>query len=212
MTIVLASSSPRRIDYLIRLGIVFTAVAPDVDETIPPGTDPAAAVETLASAKATAVRPSNPDATIVAADTVVVIDGDMLGKPADAPTARSMLQRLQNRTHQVFTGLVMIRPDGHRTIEVVETLVTMRSLKPDQIDAYIATGEPMDKAGAYGIQGHGAALVGSINGCYSSVAGLPICRLTDFLTDSGHYDGDGITCGEGLDRPPASIEQRFPLR
>lgn len=212
MRLVLASSSPRRIGFLSELGLSFTAIAPDVDETIPAGTDPVTAVSDLAVAKARAVAGFHADALVIAADTIVVRDGEILGKPADAEHAHRMLTALQGRVHQVFTGVALIGPSDMQVIDVTRTDVRMRALDDKAISAYIATGEPMDKAGAYGIQAFGAALIAEIDGCFSSVAGLPICRVTDLLGSVGIWTAPVVPCGVPPDRAPDSIAQRFPLQ
>lgn len=212
MRLVLASSSPRRIGFLQQIGLSFTAVAPDVDETIAAGTDPLSAVSELAAAKASAVAVSHPDALVIAADTIVVCDADILGKPQDADHAHKMLTALQGRVHKVFTGVAMMGPNNVAVLDVTCTDVRMRALDDKAISAYIATGEPMDKAGAYGIQAFGAALIAEIDGCFSSVAGLPICRLTNLLGSVGIWTAPEIPCGEPPDRAPDSIAQRFSFQ
>ena len=186
MNIVLASASPRRRELLERIGVTnFTVAAPNVDESVEPGLSPADTVETLSLRKARAAAEHlGPDDLILAADTVVALDGGILGKPRDEDDAFSMLSALSGRENRVYTGVTVLR--GDRTVTQHEvTAVTFRALAPDEIWGYIATGEPMDKAGAYGIQGVGALLVSGIRGDYSNVMGLPVFRLGLILREFG---------------------------
>ena len=186
MNIILASASPRRRELLERIGITgFTVAAPNVDESVEPGLSPAAIVEELSLRKArAAAQKFGPDDLIIAADTVVALDTDVLGKPRDRDDAFSMLSALSGREHRVYTGVTVLR--GDRAVTRHEaTAVTFRELSPDEIRGYIATGEPLDKAGAYGIQGVGALLVSGIRGDYSNVMGLPVFRLGQILSDFG---------------------------
>ena len=171
--VILASGSPRRRELCAAMGLTFTVKTSDVDETIPRGTPPREAVEMLSRRKAEAILPA--DAIVIAADTVVAIGDTILGKPKSEEDARVMLCMLCGRTHEVFTG-VTVCYHGRILTASGETAVTFRTLTDDEITAYIATGEPMDKAGAYGIQGLGGALVESIDGEFDNVVGLP-CRL-----------------------------------
>ena len=206
--IILASSSPRRVGYLRDLGVEFVAVAPDVDETIDPGVPPVEMVLRIAGAKCKRVAAEFPAGSfVIAADTMVVLDGEILGKPVDAGDAQAMLRRLSGREHQVLTGLVVGGPDGFQHASVAETNVQMQGASDLEIATYVATGEPLDKAGAYGIQGRGGQLVASIRGCFSNVAGLPICRLSQVLTDLGMYSGEPVRCGQGLDAAIDSVRQ-----
>lgn len=125
------------------------------------------------------------DVWVLASDTIVVLDGLVLGKPSDAEDARSMLRRLSGRSHHVVSGLALVRGDGRRHTGAAVTRVTFRDLSPPLVDAYVATGEPMDKAGSYGIQGKGASLVQGIEGCYFNVMGLPVALLCDLLAEEG---------------------------
>ena len=186
MNIILASASPRRRELLERVGITdFTVAAPNVDESVEPGLSPADMVETLSLRKARAAAQTlGPDGLIIAADTVVALDADVLGKPRDGDDAFAMLSALSGREHRVYTGVTVLRGDRAVT-EHEETAVTFRALSPDEIWGYIATGEPMDKAGAYGIQGIGALLVSGIRGDYSNVMGLPVFRLGRILSGFG---------------------------
>ena len=177
--IVLASQSPRRRELLQKLGFRDFAVCPaDVDETVPPGITPQALVRDLSRRKALALNA--PGKVVIAADTVVALEGDILGKPRDEAEARSMLRRLSGREHQVYTG-VTVALDGRAETGVEETLVRFRPLSDREIEAYLATGEPMDKAGAYGIQERGCLLVQGIRGDFFNVMGLPLGKLADLL-------------------------------
>ena len=176
--LVLASASPRRRDLLARLGLAFEVRPTDADETWPDlPVGPAA--EAVALRKARAARA--PGALVLAADTVVVLDGDVLGKPADAADARATLRRLSGRTHTVTTGLAL-GLDGRETTASATTAVTFAELTDAEIAAYVATGSPLDKAGSYGIQDDaGALLVARIDGDYFNVVGLPLRTLYDTL-------------------------------
>ncbi len=180
--VVLASASPRRRELLAQLGVVFTMASPDVDETPLPGEGPVGYVHRLAIAKAFAVD-APPGALVVAADTTVDLGGEILGKPVDADDARSMLGRLSARTHRVHTG-VALRRGEQLVAEVITTLVTFTSLTPALIEWYVSTGEPLDKAGAYAVQGAGGVLVQRVHGSVSNVVGLPlhsVARLAEQL-------------------------------
>ena len=171
--IILASASPRRREILTTLGIPFRVVVSDADETLAAGIAPAEAVETLAARKAAAVAAlCGADETILAADTVVAIDGEILGKPADEADAASMLRRLSGRAHTVYTG-VALRRGGELRVAHEATRVRFAALTEADIASYIATGEPMDKAGAYAIQGRAARFIEGIEGDYFNVVGLP---------------------------------------
>ena len=186
MGIVLASRSPRRRQLLEQMGLRdFRIVCSDAHETAAPGPTPPALVEALSARKAAAVQHAAAAGDlIIAADTVVALDGRVLGKPADGPDAFAMLSALSGRRHQVYTGLTVVC-GAQRLTEHEVTAVTFRSLSSAEICAYIATGEPMDKAGAYGIQGRGALFVEGIEGDYYNVMGLPVCRLGRILARLG---------------------------
>jgi septum formation protein len=161
-------------------------VAPSsVSEALLAGESPEAHAERLSVEKASAVAESHPDAIVIAGDTVVVLGGEVLGKPADEEQAVDMLASLSGRTHQVVSGLALAFPDGHRASGFSTTLVTFRSFDVAFARRYVGTGEPMDKAGAYGIQGLGSALVQAIEGEYHTVMGLPIPLLLTMLEDGG---------------------------
>ena len=185
--LILASNSPRRRQLLALGGWVFDILVSNVDETRLPGEEPARYVRRLAEQKARAVLPRASAAhLIIGADTSVVIDGDVLGKPADTDEAREMLTRLRGRTHQVFTGIAVLRAgDGHIWTDVIVTDVPMRAYSAAEIERYIASGDPMDKAGAYGIQNPNFQPVASMTGCYASVMGLPLCSLSLLLREAG---------------------------
>ncbi len=184
--IILASNSPRRKELLGRMGIEeFKVSAPNVDESVEEGLSPARIVEELSQRKAqAAAKKAGPKDIIIAADTVVALDGAVLGKPRSEEDAFAMLSALSGREHHVYTGVTVLQ--GERAVtEHEETAVQFRELAPEEIRGYIATGEPMDKAGAYGIQGRGALLVSGIRGDYSNVVGLPVFRLGRMLTQFG---------------------------
>ncbi len=184
--IILASKSPRRRELLKQMGIEdFKVTAPNVDESVEPGLPPADIVEQLSLRKATAAaNRAGPNDLIIAADTVVALDGNVLGKPRDEEDAFAMLSALSGREHHVYTGVTVLR-GGERVTRHEETAVAFRDITPEEIRAYIATGEPMDKAGAYGIQGLGALLVSGIRGDYCNVVGLPVFRLGRMLSGLG---------------------------
>lgn len=184
MEIVLASASPRRRELLSLITEHFTVCPADADETLrdaPLGEE----VTRLSRLKAEAVQAQYPNAVCIGSDTMVTIDGLRLGKPKDADEAASMLRRLRGRTHEVLTGLAVLTPDGGAHTLYTCTRVTFRDFAEDELAAYLATGEPLDKAGAYGIQGLGGLLVAGIQGDYHNVVGLPVCRLGRMLLDFG---------------------------
>ncbi|MFO7585710.1 MAG: Maf family protein [Anaerolineales bacterium] len=182
-TLILASNSPRRRELLALGGWTFHLDVADINEDVRPGEEPAAYVERLAMEKAQAVLPrSRPGQVILGADTTVVLDGEILGKPADPAEARAMLTRLRGREHQVYTGIAVLRAsDQTLHSEVCLTQVPMRDYSDAEMDAYIASDDPLDKAGAYGIQNLDFQPVINMRGCYASVMGLPLCHLTVLL-------------------------------
>jgi septum formation protein len=185
-SLILASASPRRRELLGGLGLRFTVRAADIDETPRPGEDPAATVLRLARQKAAAE--AHPGELVLAADTVVVIDGELLGKPRDPEDARAMLARIAGREHTVLTGVALVEPDRDRRVsEVASSRVRMAPLTSDRIASYVATGEPLDKAGSYAVQGIGALFVEEIFGNYTNVVGLPL-PLTLRLVRGLGYD------------------------
>lgn len=190
--LVLASQSPRRALLLEMLGLRFDTMPADIDETYSAGEEPAAHAERLAREKTEAIAHQRPDAAIIGSDTVVIVDGDVLGKPRDDDEAVAMLMRLQGREHTVATGLA-VWYDGQLRSAVERVTVRFRLFEQATARAYVGTREPMDKAGAYGIQGYGATLVEAVDGDYFAVMGLPICRLILLLQDVGlHYDFTGL--------------------
>ncbi len=184
---VLASQSPRRRRLLKRLGVEFTIQVSPADEVIPPGAVPPEIVQMLAADKAAPVAQAHPTALVLAADTVVAHDGEILGKPQSADEATATLHRLSGTTHTVFTGLALHHHESSRTATAVEaTNVTFGTLTAGEIATYVATGSPMDKAGSYGIQDDlGALFVERIDGDYYNVVGLPLRRL--YLMLRAHF-------------------------
>jgi len=182
MNMILASASPRRRELLAAAGYDFAIHAPNIDETIDPQWTPLQAAQELACQKAATVAALYPGACVIAADTIVVIDGKILGKPVDEADAVRMLRQLSGREHMVITG-VCIQKNVRQIGFAEQTRVQFHPLSDDEIARYVATGEPMDKAGAYGIQGRGAVLVQGIVGDFYNVMGLPIARVVREL----HY-------------------------
>ena len=182
---ILASQSPRRQQLLRQIGIAdFEIIVPDADETYDPALSPEQIVSSISRKKAEAVRPLAKDALVIAADTMVFLDGLRLGKPKTQEEAREMLTALSGRTHHVCTGVTVCL--GSRVITEAETTsVTFRPLTGWEIARYVLTGEPMDKAGSYGVQGLGALFVEHIDGDYFNVMGLPLCRLGRMLKRFG---------------------------
>lgn len=189
--IILASSSPRRQELVRSLGVPYDIRVSHADETTEPGLAPEAIVETLSLRKAAAVHETlggedRRDAVIVGSDTIVVLDGTVLGKPQDEADALRMLTALQGRSHTVYSGIACIDgATGRSHTAHRATQVTMKSMDEARIRRYIATGEPLDKAGSYGIQGIGATLVESLQGDYFNVVGLPVSLLADMLEPFG---------------------------
>jgi septum formation protein len=177
---VLASASPRRRELLDLVGIQHTVDPADIDESMHAGEVPAAHVERLAREKASKVAARHPDAFVIAADTVVVLDGRVMGKPRTEDEAYAMLSDLSGATHTVLTGMACTF-NGKLESSVDDVSVTFRSLSGDEVREYIATGEPMDKAGSYGIQGYGATIVRRIDGDYFAVMGLSLVRLVELM-------------------------------
>jgi len=186
--IVLASSSPRRKELLLQIGLSFTVAPEDIDENVLPGEQPEAYAARVALDKARIASQRAGEGVIIAADTIVVIGDSILGKPADAHDAKRMLAMLSGKEHRVVTALAVM--DATTAKSVTRTSVTkvwFRDLSEREIAAYVATGEPLDKAGAYGIQERGALLVERIEGCYSNVVGLPLSLLGELLREFGVY-------------------------
>jgi septum formation protein len=191
VTIVLASASPRRQELLRNAGIAFTVQPADIDETPLAGESPRACAERLAREKARRVHGLRQHDYVLGADTIVVIDEAMLGKPHDASDAARMLRLLSGRTHQVITGVCLIapwtrdsRPDGEQVASEI-TSVKMADLSGEEIAAYVATGEPMDKAGGYAIQGIASRWISRIEGDYCNVVGLPVALVYEMLRRRG---------------------------
>ncbi len=193
---VLASASPRRRMLLSLLGHPVEILPVSVDETPEPGEAPAACAARLAMAKAAAAASMAPDALILAADTVVDLEGEILGKPSGASEARAMLQALRGRPHFVHTAIALYHPlRREHLLEVATTRVWMRSYTDDEIEAYLATGDPLDKAGAYAIQHPDFRPALRVDGCYAAVIGLPLCHLARALRRWGGF-------------PPADLPDR----
>ncbi len=186
MNIILASQSPRRRELLGLFGLPFTVQVADIDETMDPAKAPYDEVARVSRAKAMAVEREGDDA-VIAADTIVVCENRVLGKPKDEADARAMLALLSGRDHQVMTGLTVVQGDTCRTVTEV-TDIHFRPLSEAEIAAYVATGEPMDKAGSYGIQGGAALFAEKMVGDYYNVMGLPVCRLWQILNEFGITD------------------------
>ena len=192
LRVVLASGSPRRRQLLTMIGIRHQVIAADIDEAYLPGEAPPAHAERLAREKGGVVAARNEDALVISADTIVVVDGEVLGKPRDAADAARMLHQLSGREHDVFTAVAVTRR-GRTEAGVEQVRVTFRELSEDDVRAYIATGEPMDKAGSYGIQGYGATIVERIDGDYFAVMGLALGRMVRLMRAVGvAYNFHGV--------------------
>lgn len=178
--LVLASASPRRRELLAQVGVRARVEVADIDESVRPDEDPAAYVRRLALGKARAVAARAGGLPVLGADTSVVVDGVVLGKPADAPDAAAMLRQLSGRAHRVLTA-VALYADGREDWRLSDTQVWFRDLDDGLIGRYVASGEPLDKAGGYGIQGLGGALVTRLEGSYTGVVGLPLAETIDLL-------------------------------
>lgn len=184
--LILASRSPRRRYLLKKAGLDFTVIPSDFDESSVRLSSPESYVKSLAQAKAEDISQKYPDSWIIGADTIVFVDNTILGKPASRDEARAMLQNLSAKTHQVHTGYCIChQATGHLFTECVTTDVSFKSLSDKEIDWYINSGEPFDKAGAYAIQGIGTFLVRRINGSYTNVVGLPVCEVLEYLINEG---------------------------
>ncbi len=182
--LILASQSPRRRELLAMLGLDFEIISADIDETMDPALPPEVNVARVCRAKAEAVGAAHPGDLILAADTIVVVDGRILGKPHSPQEAKEMLQRLSGRRHTVMTGLCLWQ-DGQADVHVEQTHLRFKPLSQGEIDAYVATGSPLDKAGAYGIQDQAAVFVEAMEGDYYNVMGLPLCALAKCLRRRG---------------------------
>ncbi|MEJ5357730.1 MAG: Maf family protein [Desulfobacterales bacterium] len=184
--IILASNSPRRRYLLERAGLRFDVIPSRIRESDPGGIPPGQYVRELASAKALDVARRHPESWVIGADTVVVVDGAVMGKPSSDEDARRMLFRLSGRIHEVMTGFCIRRQASGKVFsDTVRTTVQFKELAPAEIDWYIRTGEPFDKAGAYAIQGIGTFLVRRIEGSYTNVVGLPVCEVIEILIREG---------------------------
>lgn len=209
ISLVLASGSPRRRTVLTALGLDFDVRPPDLTEELRVGESAADAARRLAEEKAGAVGAAA-DELVLAADTIVALDGVLLGKPDHPDEAAEMLARLAGRAHTVVTGIALRRADD-RWSTVARTEVTFRPLDGAEIESYVATGEPLDKAGAYGIQGYGAALVERIDGDFYNVMGLPIPALLELLGEAGcRYEYGVIVRREVSESSPAAAARTDP--
>lgn len=185
--LILASSSPRRKELLQSLGLLFEVDVRPVKEDVATVTDPGAVVKMLALRKAQAVAAHHQGGLVIGADTMVVKDGLMLGKPRDRSQAHQMLQKIQGAAHHVYSGVAVVNAlDGSYTVDYRRTKVFLQPISDDDIARYLATGEPMDKAGAYAIQGIAAIFVEKISGCYFNVVGLPLNCLAGLLNEMGY--------------------------
>ena len=195
--IILASSSPRRKELLQSVGIQFEVIAPSSDESLLHNDNPKDYVQRLASEKAISVSKNlKGEFLVIGADTIVVIDNEILGKPSDEEDARAILSRISGSVHHVLTAFSIAKPkDKILHSEVVDTKVRVKTLEPKEIEGYIKTGEPMDKAGAYGIQGFGAFMIKEIEGSYTNVVGLPLVEVLEALNKLGALR---LFCGDGF--------------
>jgi septum formation protein len=184
--LILASKSPRRRYLLEQAGLEFSVIPSNIDESRMPRSSPEAYVRILSEAKADSVSQKYPEKWVIGADTIVLNNGDILGKPESKDDARTMLQRLSGQTHQVLTGYTIVcKAKNKKFSETVKTDVRFKYLSDEEIDWYIHTGEPFGKAGSYAIQGIGTFLVKSIHGSYTNVVGLPVCEVIEFLIKEG---------------------------
>ncbi|HET9659913.1 MAG TPA: nucleoside triphosphate pyrophosphatase [Thermomicrobiales bacterium] len=193
--VVLASGSPRRRELLSLLLASFDIKISGVPEPVDTGRSPTENVLAIARSKAEAIVPRAASCLVLAADTDVVLDDEILGKPEDAAGAVAMLRRLRGREHEVLTAIVLIDATSETTWEtLVSSRVLIRNLSNTEIDCYVATGEPLDKAGGYAIQGAGVSMVRRVDGCYTNVVGLPICATRDMLALAGAAIDPAIRC------------------
>jgi septum formation protein len=197
LRVILASQSPRRRELLALVGIAHEVRPADIDETYLAGEQPPAHAERLARGKCAVIAGHEPDALVIGSDTIVVVDGDVLGKPTDEADAARMLRRLAGRSHVVVTAVAVAwRGETRSAVEQVD--VTFHPLSDGDIEAYIATREPMDKAGAYGIQGYGATIVERVDGDYFAVMGLPLQLLVRVMRELGIRYAFGPLAVDGL--------------
>jgi septum formation protein len=184
--LILASKSPRRRYLLEKAGLSFSVIPSDIDETTVPLSPPEVYVRVLSEAKAESIAKRYPEKWVIGADTIVLKDGTVLGKPGSIDEARSMLKQLSGQTHEVFTGYsIVCKAKNRKFSETIQTEVFFKNLTHEEIEWYIHTKEPFDKAGAYAIQGLGTFLVKRINGSYTNVVGLPVCEVIEFLIKEG---------------------------
>ena len=183
--LILASASPRRRELLAQTGLAFSVVVAAVDESVRAGEAADDYVLRVAADKAGAVHEQYPQALVLGADTAVVVDGEILGKPVDAGAARAMLDRLSGRSHEVLSAVVLAWPDGRRSERLSRTSVTFAKLPPRWIEGYVASGEGLDKAGAYGIQNQAGLKISRISGSYTGVVGLPLFETAELLREAG---------------------------
>ncbi|MDQ5987712.1 MAG: dTTP/UTP pyrophosphatase [Syntrophus sp. SKADARSKE-3] len=180
--LILASASPRRAELLKYAGLEFDIIPGHIDETLDPQESPEEHVWRLSREKADVVGISHPEAWVLGADTIVVIDGDILGKPTDQPEAKRMLNRLSGRVHEVYTGFSLMNSETATLIsKTVRSLVSFCPIAADEMAWYTGTPEPYDKAGGYAVQGMGAFFIKEINGSYTNVMGLPLCEVVDTM-------------------------------
>ena len=184
-TIILASASPRRQELLQQIGVPYEVVKSDAEEVLDAVEGPRALAVENARRKAVAVAKRYPGRVVLGADTVVFQDGNLYGKPKDAEDARAMLRSFAGRRHAVVTGVALVTKDGVCRTDAAETEVFFSDLTDDEIAAYVATGEPMDKAGAYAVQGRAAAFIPRIEGSFSNVVGLPLAEVASLLRETG---------------------------
>jgi septum formation protein len=192
-SLILASASPRRRDLLKIAGLTFQIIPSDVHEADYPFTNPKSYARLLAEAKALNVSNRHPDSWVIGADSIVAIDGDILEKPTSISEARQMIQMLSGKTHDVHTAFaIACKQNSHLFSDVVSTAVSFKSLTEKEIEWYIHTSEPYDKAGGYAIQGLGSFMVKHIMGSYTNVVGLPVCEVIDYLYKQGVITRDAI--------------------
>ena len=182
--VILASKSPRRVELLKEVIPNFEVIPSSVDEIFQPDLSPKENAIAIACTKARAVSKNHPGHFVIGADTIVVLDDEIIGKPKDAPDARNILKRLSGKRHQVITGVVVVHSSSMKDAGISD--VNIRVLNDDEIARYVATGEPMDKAGAYAIQGKGAFMVDSYSGSYSNIVGLPLDIVKTLLEQAGY--------------------------
>jgi septum formation protein len=199
--LILASASPRRIELLNLMGLQFDVIPGDVDESFFNGETPKEHVLRLSGEKAEKISTLHPDAWVMGADTIVIINGEFLGKPRTADEAKEMLGKLSGQTHTVFTGFTLMKKSAGIAIsEAVDSSVRFRNIPEDEKAWYIALEEPYDKAGGYAVQGMGAFFIREICGSYTNVMGLPLCEVVDVLKSVGvlTFEGDdhGVNCGK----------------